>query len=633
MDDAVNSHLDKLSCEYYQQLLKNMSDEELATWIVNATNEIKTLSLPPDQQWFLTLNRQDIELAEAEIKRRKTKHFFQSYPSITKEVIADIKAKTDILDILDSYNIEVTSSGSSYKVTCPFHQDSTPSLTIWLNPGRYRCFGCGAHGDVYTFLQEYRKMTFIEAVDFLAVRLGITIEIKKPEQKEEKRLEDYPLTETGQAESLALLYGDQMRFDQTSRKWHYWNGVYWKEDRRGFTRRKVILAARARFASAKNFDDKDERLALAKFATRCEDANKIDHVIEIAGDIEPFSTGHEEFNLNPNLFACPNGVVNLKEGLLEKGRQSDMIGLSSNVPYRAGETCDRWLLFLEEIFLGNYDLINFIQRAVGYTMTGHSSEQCFFLCHGTGSNGKSVFFDIMEQLFGEYAGVMSFNSLLEGNRRSNEHSDDIATVSHARFVSVIEVSESKRLDEGRVKSLTGGDTVTARAIFGHTFTFKPQFKLWTAFNHKPVIRSTDEGIWRRVRLIPFDAYFPKSKADDKLISKLCLELPGILLWSVEGAVKWYEQGLGEPEIVLQATKEYRSESDVFADFLEDCTIQGEGYEVKAHEIYDVYQKWREQNGEKDISGTAFGRKMNDRGFKKVREIRGRKYMGIGLLSI
>jgi len=215
------------------------------------------------------------------------------------------------------------------------------------------------------------------------------------------------------------------------------------------------------------------------------------------------------------------------------------------------------------------------------------------------------------------------------NRQSGANSD-IARLKGARFVTTVEPNQGARINEGLLKQLTGGDTVTARHLYGREFEFEPEFKLWMATNHKPIIRGRDLGIWRRMHLIPFTVEIPDNKVDKNLKYKLKRELTGILNWAVEGAIKWQKEGLKMPKAVMDAVKEYKSEMDVVTAFLEECTVMGPG-EVKASELYKIYAKWADENNEYKMSSTMFGKEIGLR-FEKVKNRDGLYYQGLRLLE-
>jgi putative DNA primase/helicase len=266
-----------------------------------------------------------------------------------------------------------------------------------------------------------------------------------------------------------------------------------------------------------------------------------------------------------------------------------------------------------------------VQKAIGYSLTGSTQEHCAFFLYGTGRNGKSNFLDIIAEIMGDYAINIQPETIMQKQAQSGPTSD-IARLNGARFVTSEEPSEGCKLNEGLVKQLTGGSRVTAAKKYENEFDFTPEFKLWMATNHKPFIRGTDEGMWSRIRLIPFTVRIPDSKMDKQLKFKLRQELPGILSWAVDGCLLWQREGLKSPPAVEDACKEYKTEMDVLASFLDECCDE-EG-EVSAGDLYHAYITWAKEGNEYEMSSTKFGREMQKR-YQK-RRANGFFYIGLHL---
>ena len=278
--------------------------------------------------------------------------------------------------------------------------------------------------------------------------------------------------------------------------------------------------------------------------------------------------------------------------------------------YNPDATCERWLQFLDEVFNSDAELIGYIQRAVGYSLTGDTREQKLFLLHGGGNNGKSVFLDVLSALLGDYAGNASFETF-DANKRS-EATNDLAALRGKRFVTVIETEDGKRLAEARVKSVTGQDPITCRFLHHEFFTYRPTYKIWLAMNHLPAIRGTDKGIWRRIQLIPFNQDFSGSE-DKTLATTLHSELDGILQWALEGLRQWWQRGLDTPSIVTQATAKYRTESDQVGRWISDAMVQVSNVSATVAQAYQNYKAWCETNGETQMSQSKLSRVLIEKG--------------------
>ena len=325
-----------------------------------------------------------------------------------------------------------------------------------------------------------------------------------------------------------------------------------------------------------------------------------------------------EFDTEPFILCCENGIVNLRTGQFRQSTHSDWVLKSTGVTYDRDASCPRWIRFLNEIFQGNNGLIRFIKRAVGYTLTGDVTEQCLFLCHGSGANGKTVFFDTIGSLLGEgeYGQTTPSSTFKDMKYEGGNATPDIARMAGARLVKSAEVKEKITLNTERVKALTGGDRIVARFLFHEMFEFSPQFKIWIAVNHLPIVNDTSVAIWRRIHKIPFNAYFPPGVSDPNLTSTLKGELSGILNWAIEGCLEWQRDRLNPPEVVLNATNEYRQESDLVGRFLKEETNPNPDEQVRSGVLYDKFKKWCENQGENPLTQKEFTQEMNRKGYQK-----------------
>jgi len=277
---------------------------------------------------------------------------------------------------------------------------------------------------------------------------------------------------------------------------------------------------------------------------------------------------------------------------------------------------------------GDGELIRFVQKALGYSLTGSTQEQCLFMLYGAGANGKSTLIQTTSTLLGDYSRQTPTETLLV--QRGDGVRNDLARLQGARFVSAVEVEGGRRLAEVLVKPLTGGDTITARFLYGEHFEFQPMFKLWLAVNHKPGVQGTDHAIWRRIHLLPFTVTIPVGEQDKRLAEKLQGELPGILRWAVEGCLAWQREGLEPPAEVKRATGDYRAEMDVIAAFIQDCCVLGDEREVSSKALYEEYTGWCTQMGESPVSQKALATALQERGCTSGRKSGGRLWCGIAL---
>jgi putative DNA primase/helicase len=435
----------------------------------------------------------------------------------------------------------------------------------------------------------------------------------------------YPRTDSGNAELFAELHGANVRFDHKRGRWLIWDeqDKCWRQDNEAQVRVFMKATARQRFQDARVLPDDAE----FKWARRSESRSAIDSALELAKSEPPISDSGEGWDADPWLFRAANGVIDLRTQDFRQASRSDRITKFSPVFFDAEAECPRFRQFISEVLGGNQELIGFVQKAIGYSMTGSVREQCLFACYGEGRNGKSTLLEVLLYLLGDYAIDLPF-SVLEAKPNGNLPGEGVS-LPGARFAKVVEIREGRKLDEARIKSWTGGDTMTVRPLYQNCFSFSPTHKLWLAFNHKPVISDDSPGMWRRIRMIPFLQKFEGTHNDPELLAKLKAEGAGILNWALEGCIQWQREGLQAPEAVENATQEYRAESDVLTPFLDDCCIIEPSGCTTSCDLWESYVNWVQKTGEPRLSRNAFaghlkGRKFvpDEQGHDKVRVWRG-----------
>jgi putative DNA primase/helicase len=449
-----------------------------------------------------------------------------------------------------------------------------------------------------------------------------------------------PCTDLANAYRLAAMHGGDLLFAR-SLGWLAWDGRRYLLDETGEAQRRAQDVARAVKRQGLNLfvrgtkTDNDKLTKdgqrLLGWASHSQQERALRAALKVAESAERFVVRPQQLDQHLMLLNAANGTVDLERGeLLEHDRKRKQTKLAP-AEYSSTRGCPRWLAFLDRIFGGNKELIGFVQRAFGYSLTGRTDEQCFFLLWGTGANGKSTLLEMLRHVAGDYALNISADTLMT-QRGGRGPENDVARLRGARLVTASESGETRRLDEERVKRLTGGDIYTARFLHREFFEFRPLFKLWLAANAKPEIRGTDHAIWRRVKLIPFEVTIPDDEQDPDLLDKLKEEAAGVLYWAVQGCLDWRRGGLRAPAEVTDATKEYRDEQDALGRFLEDeCTIL-EQAQVATGALYTRYAEWCREQGEQAMDAKALhGRLKNDHGFRPSRTgKRGRFWRGIGL---
>lgn len=448
----------------------------------------------------------------------------------------------------------------------------------------------------------------------------------KPAKKDKR----YSYDDTGNAERLKDLFGENIRFNYTSNTWMYYDGKRWRYDDTGRTK---ILADKVvdnmkneKLFLADGVDQEDMEKYRYRHWKDSRNHNKKVNMMKECEHLLPVT--NETFDNDFDLFNVQNGFVDLKAGKLNDHERKNYFTKISNVEYTDKADCPKWDEFLNDIFLGNHELVRFIQRAVGYSLSGHTSEQVLFVLYGNGRNGKSVFLDILNEVFGNYSTNIQPQAIMASKNQSDA-SPEIAKLDGARLVTTTEPNEGERFDEGLLKQLTGGDRVSARKLYENEFEFTPQFKLWMATNHKPYVRGRDEGIWRRFIIIPFDKQIPLHEIDRDLTKKLKRELPAIMRWCVDGFLEWQRIGLSEPAIIKEQRDEYRVEMDSIAMFVEECCEVNPLQKVKASELFNAYDNWAKENHQHIMSSTKFGREMAKR-YERKKYQGNRFYYGINI---
>lgn len=440
------------------------------------------------------------------------------------------------------------------------------------------------------------------------------------------------LTDLGNSERLIARHRDIIRYCYPWKKWLVWDeycGI-WQTDNNGRILRLAKETVKNIYKEAAAIKEEERRKYVAGWAVKSESVQHLQGMIKLTESEDNIPIQPIQLDIDPWLLNCANGTIDLRTGELKSHDKNDLITKIIPVEYNPEADCPTWIDFLEKIMNCNDDLIPFLQRAIGYSLTGDISEQCLFLMYGVGANGKSTFLNVISALLGDYAQTASFDSFLI--KKYNTASNDVARMQGRRFISAVEAEGERKLAEVLIKQLTGGDTITARFLFGEYFEFQPQFKLWLAANHKPTIKGTDHAIWRRIKLIPFNVTIPDKEQDKKLIEKLKGELSGILTWIVQGCLEWQKGGLQTPDEVEAATNDYRNEMDEVGTFLAECCIMQPNVKVNPTDLYDAYKKWCEDTGETVLKQRDFGVRLTERGLISKQSSGKRFRCGVGLLE-
>jgi putative DNA primase/helicase len=438
---------------------------------------------------------------------------------------------------------------------------------------------------------------------------------------------DYELNDTGNAHRFVDRYGDEIKYNLDNRNYMVWKGTHWANDTELTIKNMCEIVIDEMRKDALAEDDKEIQKMKMRNVQHAYSSRGKEAMLKESIHLPGLPVNNTDFDKSKKFINTLSGVVDLSTGKMLEHHKDFM--MSKVIPINVSDKEPKlWLKFLNEIFGNDHELIGFIQKAVGYTITGSIKEQCMFICYGDGANGKSVFLDVISTLLGDYAVNAQVDTILY-NKTPGAASSDLARLKGARLVTTGEPNEGSKFNEGLVKQLTGGDKITARFLYGKEFEFRPEFKLWLATNYRPVIRGTDGGIWRRIRLIPFEMKLPKEKQDRDLTAKLLKELPEIFNWAVQGTIKWLKEGLESPSTVEEATKDYKNEMDIINTFVDECCSVVPGWETNVSDVYQVYSDWARRGNEYLMPLTRFGKEMGKR-FEKKRRSQGIVYINVRL---
>jgi len=469
--------------------------------------------------------------------------------------------------------------------------------------------------------------------------------------------------ELGSGILYAALLADKYIYNSKSKEWFIWTGYYWERDvlsaaladiekvNERLLKEAKELVEKIDWADRKK--DKDQVKTLKKrqnsIYTRVRNLRSVDGrgkclTMARSNKIKSLSITGEDFDHDPYLFACANGVIDLKMGEINPGRQQDYISKFSPVEWKGiDEPAPNWEKNLLEIFLNDSILIDYIQRLIGYAMLGVTIEHVLPVLWGeAGRNGKGTMVEMIQYVMGTYAGPIQAEMLLDQGRGKSSAgpSPDIMSLKGLRIAFASETDQNRYFSTSKVKWLSGGDTLVGRAPHDKYETrFRPSHTLFLMTNNKPHAPAEDAAFWERVHLVPFRVSFVRREpqgdferpADIYMGDKLRDEAPGILAWMVRGCLQWQAIGLDPPELVTDATREYRRDEDLLADFIDECCFIEADAECGATEIYTLFQDWWQRTVSKKIPAQKkFGRWMG-RKFKKEK-VGTYKYFGVGILE-
>lgn len=461
----------------------------------------------------------------------------------------------------------------------------------------------------------------------------------------------------GDARVFISLFIGRYCYDHAAVKWYQWQEHYWGQDKvlnivseidklidvyteevKRWAWRK-IKAIKERDKKMAEEAERNEGIYLNKITKLQDKQYRLNVIYLSAAGENSLGISGNEWNQNPYLIVCPNGVIDFEKGEFRPGRPEDYIKTPCPTEWLGEDhPAPRWCKFLEEVFGCDSELIAYVKRLLGYGIIGLVIHHILIILWGTGRNGKGTLLEILYHVLGPLVGPIQAELLLEQKnpRSSAAPSPDIMALQGKRIIWASETDEGRKINAGKLKWMTGGDTLTGREPYGkREVAFKPSHLLFLLTNFKPRVKSNDFAIWDRIHLIPFRFSFveePKEphhrKIDHNLLEDLKQEAPGILAWLVQGFNEWRERGLKPPPAVLQAVEQYKEEEDVVGLFIRDCCVIAPGTTAKGQELYDAYKSWCEREGRKPLWQVKFGEQLKSKfKWKKEGVV---VYFGIGL---
>lgn len=440
--------------------------------------------------------------------------------------------------------------------------------------------------------------------------------------------DNYDLNDTGNAHRFVARFGDIIRYNVDNQKWMIWNGKYWQMDVYNNIKNYAELVIEEMKQQVLSMAETNEKKALMNNIKRALSSSGKIAFLKEAEHISGIPVTNNNFDRDPFMLNCASGVIDLHDGTIRPHDKTFMC--SKYVPYElSNDEPKLWNKFLGEIFASNNELIHYIQKIMGYALSGSTREQCMFILLGDGANGKSILTEVLYEVSGSYSKTSNVDVLLE-RKNQNGNLGEIARLNGVRNVVMGETKPGDKLNEGLIKTMTSGiEQIVARFLYGNEFEFTPIFKMFMMTNYRPIIRGTDTGIWRRIKIIPFDVTIPDDKQDKDLMNKMQKEYPQILNWLVQGCIMWQKEGISNPQLIDESIKQYRSEMDLVQRWIDECCELGAGYRSKSTDLFNAFCNYIAINREFQLSNTLFGRNMSKK-FEKRRFGGAIYYIGLQL---
>lgn len=443
-----------------------------------------------------------------------------------------------------------------------------------------------------------------------------------------------PLTEAGNAMRMHDKYAHVLRYVVELDSWLYWHDGQWVTDDKSAA---VLHLARLLHADvyAEGATNITESMTYVKWARKCGEFRTATNTVKLLALYPDIRISAADLNTDQMLAGLDGArqVLDLRTGQVRAARPADLITKSLGV-HGVGQAngSARWQSFVSEIFCGDMHLADWMQRWCGYCLTGSTREEIMVFAYGAGRNGKGTFFESIAHVLGEYAATVPSSTFDAAHRGGGGEgaTPQLAKLQGARMVLSSETNADTPINESLIKSMTGGDAITARPMYVNPITFFPQFKINVQGNHKPMINGTDVGVWSRIKLVPFLRIFSDEERDRSLKARFKDEAEHILAWMLEGCLRWQQMGLADvPEAITSATAKYKDEMDIMGEWIRERCIEGSHVSSMASILYASYRDWAEKNGYKyPMTAQSFGRRLSDRGLHRQRIASGSLWKGI-----
>lgn len=422
--------------------------------------------------------------------------------------------------------------------------------------------------------------------------------------KADPESDGFELTDTGNSERFAARFYDRIRYVP-----EFGEFLVFEDSRLVLDVGGVRTMEMTREVTRAMRGSSDMRIA--GFGVKSEKRAARENMRALAHSLPGLAVMPSALDANPWTLSCPNGLVDLRTGETRSARLEDLVTKQTGAPYIAAAPAPRWRQFIREVTCEDAELEAFLQRAVGYSLTGRTGEQVFFFLYGDGANGKGTFVKVLQRALGDYAATLKTEALMASYGQA--HPTELVPLFGARFTTANEVPDGRAWNEARLKELTGEDRLTARRMHENFWTFEPTHKLWISGNYRPRVHGDDFGLWRRMRLIPFEKRF---NVNTDLLEELLAELPGVLAWSVEGCLAWQREGLSLPAKVREATKEYQERENVVGQFVDEACYRHLEAGTTTATLYAAFELWCASAGERPAAKRGFSERLERLGFKR-----------------